>query len=202
MEPKIELRKAIAEFSKQAIVKKTGKNAFLKNTQGKPSQYYTLEDVLQALVKFGEPLGLMQNQYFTENNTLVTIIMHEPSGQFETSEVPVFDNRDPQKWASCTTYIRRITLVTMLGLFEHDDDGNMSSGRSGSPSLSRSASAGGGSSDATPAHPSEKDLVLQLNGCKSVRDVNALYTRLYPSKGLTISDEHKQLFANRKEELK
>ena len=83
-----------------------------------------------------------------------------------------------------------------------DDDGNMSSGRSGSPSLSRSASAGGGSSDATPAHPSEKDLVLQLNDCKSVRDVNALYTRLYPSKGLTISDEHKQLFANRKEELK
>ena len=92
--------------------------------------------------------------------------------------------------------------MTMFGLNASDDDGNMASGRGVVPSLPRRAGAGGShSSDAAPAPPSTDNLVLQLDGCKSARDVNALYTKLYQSKGLKISDEHIKMFSKRKEEL-
>lgn len=186
---------ALSSFRAATTVGKSGKNPMFK------SEYTTLGDVLAALANLQE-YDLAFEQHLHQNS-LITTVFHLGSGASFSSDIEISPEKNtPQSFISCLTYYRRASLMTMFALNSNDDDGNMSSGRSGPPSLTRSASAGGGSSDATPAHPSETDLVLQLNGCKSVREVNALYTRLYASKGLAISDEHKQLFANRKDEVK
>lgn len=186
---------ALSSYRSATTVGKSGKNPMFK------SEYTTLGDVLAALANLQE-YDLAFEQHLHQNS-LITTVFHLGSGASFSSDIEILPEKNtPQSFISCLTYYRRASLMTMFALNSNDDDGNMSSGRSGPPSLTRSASAGGGSSDATPAHPSETDLVLQLNGCKSVREVNALYTRLYSSKGLAISNEHKQLFANRKDEVK
>ena len=56
----------------------------------------------------------------------------------------------PQALASCVTYYRRISLMTMFGLNAEDDDGNAASGDSHAPRKAGATPAGPARSSAGP----------------------------------------------------
>ena len=186
---------ALSAFRSATTVGKSGKNPMFK------SEYTTLGDVLAALSTLQEyDLAFEQHLHC---NSLITTVFHLGNGASFSSDIELKPEKDtPQSFISCLTYYRRASLMTMFGLNASDDDGNMASGRGVVPSLPRRAGAGGShSSDAAPAPLSTDNLVLQLDGCKSVRDVNALYTKLFASKGIKISDSELNMFKQRKGEL-
>ena len=92
--------------------------------------------------------------------------------------------------------------MTMFGLNASDDDGNLASGSGAvtsrpQPQPKRPVAA------STPAAglASNDILAEKLDACKSVRDVNALYTTLYGANGIKCPDDQLQMFKQRKEEL-
>ena len=112
----------LLEFQKKGItLKKDGSNHHFK------SSYVTLNEVLAQVKKPLNDLGVVVIQkggsgvsgdhglYDTEDDTEVT------------SYMPYVGATDSQKLGSANTYLRRYSLITLLGLEDEDDDGNTAS---------------------------------------------------------------------------
>jgi len=191
----IKLHAALADVRRAASVGKSGKNPMFK------SEYSTLGDVLTALDILPE-YGLSFAQYF-QDGALVTTVVHLETGEKISSFLQISPEKDtPQSFISCVTYYRRASLMTMFGLNASDDDGNLASGSGAvtsrpQPQPKRPVAA------STPAAglASNDILAEKLDACKSVRDVNALYTTLYGASGIKCPDDQLQMFKQRKEEL-
>lgn len=203
----MKLNSALNDFRKAATVGKSGKNPMFK------SQYSTLGDVLTALNGIAD-FGLSFQQFFSDD-CIVTVVAHVDTGESFQSAIPVRPEKNtPQSYISCVTYLRRASLMTMFGLNADDDDGNLASGGGAFPSRSQPKPKAPAVAS-TPAvgaatrfisnefHSAYyKDLLSErLDACKSVRDVNALYTKLYGASGIKAPDDQIAMFSKRKEEL-
>lgn len=192
----MKLNSALNDFRKAATVGKSGKNPMFK------SQYSTLGDVLTALNGIAD-FGLSFQQFFSDD-CIVTVVAHVETGEQFTSAIPVRPEKNtPQSYISCVTYLRRASLMTMFGLNADDDDGNLASGGGAFPSRSQPRQKAP-SVASTPAGGAASNDVLaeKLDACKSVRDVNALYTTLYGASGIKAPVDQIAMFSKRKEELK
>lgn len=191
----MKLNSALNDFRKAATVGKSGKNPMFK------SQYSTLGDVLTALNGIAD-FGLSFQQFFSDD-CIVTIVAHVETGEQFTSAIPVRPEKNtPQSYISCVTYLRRASLMTMFGLNADDDDGNLASGSGAFPSRSQPRPKAPAVAS-TPAVGAATSSVLaeKLDACKSVRDVNALYTKLFGASGIKAPDDQIAMFSKRKEEL-
>ena len=117
--------KKLLEFQKLGItIKKGEKNPHFKNT------YANLNEVLGKVTKPLNDLGVVIIQAPTKDGLLTTLVDTETEGT-ELSQIqgflPFVDMANPQKIGSNLTYYRRYALVTMLGLEDEDDDGNVAS---------------------------------------------------------------------------
>jgi len=118
--------KKLLAFQKLGItIKKGEKNPHFKNT------YANLNEVLGKVTKPLNDLGVVIIQAPTKEGLLTTLVDTETEGE-ELSQIqgflPFVDMANPQKIGSNLTYYRRYALVTMLGLEDADDDGNVASG--------------------------------------------------------------------------
>lgn len=191
----LKLHAALADVRKAASVGKSGKNPMFK------SEYSTLGDVLTALDVLPE-YGLSFAQYF-QDGALVTTVVHLETGEKISSFLQIAAEKDtPQSFISCVTYFRRASLLTMFGLNAADDDGNLASQRGAVPSRPQPANKGTVVASTPAAVPASNDVLAEkLDACKSVRDVNALYTKLYGASGIKAPDDQIAMFSKRKEEL-
>ena len=185
---------ALSAFRAAVTVGKSGKNPMFK------SEYTTLGDVLAALTTLHE-YDLAYSQTLNDGK-VVTTVFHLGTGESIVSDIEISPEKNtPQSLISCVTYYRRVSLMTMLGLNADDDDGNMASkGSSAAPSRPRSTPAGAVAPLAAPANKSD-NLALQLDRCKTVPEVNALYTKLFVDTKTKISDSELTMFKQRKGEL-
>ena len=192
----LKLHAALADVRKAASVGKTGKNPMFK------SEYSTLGDVLTALDVLPE-YGLSFAQYF-QDGALVTIVVHLETGEKISSFLQISPEKDtPQSFISCVTYFRRASLLTMFGLNANDDDGNLSSGSGAFPSRSLPKPKRPVVASTPAAGLTSNDVLAEkLDACASVRDVNALYTKLYGGSGIKAPDDQISMFSKRKDELK
>lgn len=118
-----EIATSLSKFqSKVEAVKKDASNPFFK------SKYASLENIIEAIRKPLEEVGLSFSQFPTGENELSTILMHT-SGEFLQSTVKMSPkDNTPQGQGSAITYMRRYSLSAVLGLStEEDDDGNAAS---------------------------------------------------------------------------
>ena len=118
--------KKLLAFQKLGItIKKGEKNPHFKNT------YANLNEVLDKVKAPLNSLGIVIIQAPTKEGLLTTLVDTETEGE-ELSQIqgflPFVDMANPQKIGSNLTYYRRYALVTMLGLEDADDDGNVASG--------------------------------------------------------------------------
>lgn len=119
-----ELNKALIKFqSELKPVSRDMKNAYFN------SKYATLaaviEEVLPILTK--NDLCFTQAFSFCNGTTfLETKVMHT-SGEFIVSTIPMQPMNDVQKMGSQITYLKRYSLMAILGVSssDEDDDGNM-----------------------------------------------------------------------------
>jgi len=111
----------LLEFQKLGIsVKKDGKNPHFK------SNYSTLNEVLDKVKKPLNDFGILII-FSPEENGLTTTLRHVESETEIKSFIKYINADTPQKVLSCNTYFRRGSLVSLLGLEDEDDDGNLSS---------------------------------------------------------------------------
>lgn len=191
----MKLNSALNDFRKAATVGKSGKNPMFK------SQYSTLGDVLTALNGIAD-YGLSFQQFFSDD-CIVTVVAHVETGEQFTSAIPVRPEKNtPQSYISCVTYLRRASLMTMFGLNADDDDGNLASGSGAFPSRSQPKPKRPVAASTPAAGLTSNDVLAEkLDACKSVRDVNALYTTLYGASGIKAPADQIAMFSKRKEEL-
>ena len=192
----LKLNSALNDFRKAATVGKSGKNPMFK------SQYSTLGDVLTALNGIAD-FGLSFQQFFSDD-CIITVVAHVGTGEQFTSAIPVRPEKNtPQSYISCVTYLRRASLMTMFGLNADDDDGNLASGSGAFPSRSqpKPKAPAVASTPAVGAATNFDVLTEKLDACKSVRDVNALYTKLFGASGIKAPESKIAMFSKRKEEL-
>ena len=191
----LKLHAALADVRKAASVGKSGKNPMFK------SEYSTLGDVLTALDVLPE-YGLSFAQYF-QDGALVTTVVHLETGEKISSFLQISPEKDtPQSFISCVTYFRRASLLTMFGLNAADDDGNLASQRGAVPSRPQPANKRPVAASTPAAGLASNDVLAEkLDACKSVRDVNALYTKLYGASGIKAPADQIAMFSKRKEEL-
>jgi len=115
------IHKKLLEFQKLGIsIKKDAKNPHFR------SNYADLAEVIgkvrPALCQVG--ITLIQAPCETGLNT---ILHDDETDTAITGFLPFIGASDPQKLGSNLTYLRRYSLVTMLGLEDDDDDGNVAS---------------------------------------------------------------------------
>lgn len=113
--------------TKVGAIKKDSTNPHFKN------KYASIESVLdtieQPLLDAG--LGFIQ---CVEDLNLITTIYDTESDITISSKVPLILNKqDMQQLGSAITYARRYGLVSMFGLEQEDDDGNLASGNNQKP---------------------------------------------------------------------
>ena len=197
--PKAKVVKAIAEFRRANFIKATGKNQMIRNNSG-GIKYATLNDVLKVLEGTNK-FGIEWYQNFN-SPYLMTTIMHLESGEFIESMIELKTEKETyHSFGSAISYLRRYSLITMFGLQDSDDDGNMTlRGRSDKTLenyvTSKNTSDGGVSSSSTIT-----SLKSALAECKTVQDVNKYYRENYKALGKNLSDEEQEIFTNRKGEL-
>ena len=203
----MKLNSALNDFRKAATVGKSGKNPMFK------SQYSTLGDVLTALNGIAD-YGLSFQQFFSDD-CIVTVVAHVETNEQFTSAIPVRPEKNtPQSYISCVTYLRRASLMTMFGLNADDDDGNLASGggafpsrsqpRQKAPAVASTPTVGAATRFISNQFHSayyQQLLAEKLDACKSVRDVNSLYTKLFGASGIKAPDDQIAMFSKRKEEL-
>jgi hypothetical protein len=191
----LKLHAALADVRKAASVGKSGKNPMFK------SEYSTLGDVLTALDVLPE-YGLSFAQYF-QDGALVTTVVHLETGEKISSFLQISPEKDtPQSFISCVTYFRRASLLTMFGLNANDDDGNLASGGGAFPSRSQPKPKAPAVASTPAVGAASNDVLAEkLDACKSVRDVNALYTKLYGASGIKAPADQIAMFSKRKEEV-
>lgn len=191
----LKLHAALADVRKAASVGKSGKNPMFK------SEYSTLGDVLTALDVLPE-YGLSFAQYF-QDGALVTTVVHLETGEKISSFLQISPEKDtPQSFISCVTYFRRASLLTMFGLNSNDDDGNLASGGGAFPSRSQPKPKAPAVASTPAVGAASNDVLAEkLDACKSVRDVNALYTKLFGASGIKAPADQIAMFSKRKEEV-
>lgn len=119
-----ELNKALIKFqSELKPVSKDMKNAYFN------SKYATLAAVIEEVLPILTKNDLCFTQAFNFNNGttfLETKVMHT-SGEFIASTIPMQPMNDVQKMGSQITYLKRYSLMAILGVSssDEDDDGNM-----------------------------------------------------------------------------
>ncbi len=191
----MKLHAALAAVRQAASVGKSGKNPMFK------SEYSTLGDVLTALNVLPE-YQLSFDQKLIKNR-LKTTVIHLETGETIVSDMEITPEKSsPQSFISCVTYYRRVSLMTMFGLNASDDDGNLASGSGAVPSRPQPRSKGAVAASTPAAVPASNNVLAEkLDACKSVRDVNALYTTLYGANGIKCPDDQLTMFKQRKEEI-
>lgn len=122
--------KKLLEFQKQNIViSKDGSNPHFK------SSYATLNEVLakvktplndMGVVILQEPTILTDIEGGATHGLRTRLVDTEDDTSIECF-MPYVDATTAQKLGSCNTYNRRYSLVTLLGLEDEDDDGNVAS---------------------------------------------------------------------------
>ena len=192
----MKLNSALNDFRKAATVGKSGKNPMFK------SQYSTLGDVLTALNGIAD-YGLSFQQFFSDD-CIITVVAHVDTGESFQSAIPVRPEKNtPQSYISCVTYLRRASLMTMFGLNADDDDGNLASGSGAFPSRSLPKPKAPAVASTPAVGAASNDVLAEkLDACASVRDVNALYTKLYGASGIKAPVDQIEMFSKRKDELK
>ena len=119
--------KKLLEFQKLGItIKKGEKNPHFKNT------YANLNEVLGKVTKPLNDLGVVIIQTPTSLG-LETCLYDTTDDTKIIGMLPFTEATSPQKIGSNLTYYRRYSLVTMLGLEDEDDDGEIASGRTPKP---------------------------------------------------------------------
>jgi hypothetical protein len=115
------IQKKLLEFQKLNIsVKKDGKNPHFK------SKYATLNEVLDKVKQPLNNLGVVI--IFTPNfDGLETTLFDTESETSITSYMKYIGATNAQQILSCNTYYRRGSLISLLGLEDEDDDGNLAS---------------------------------------------------------------------------
>ena len=115
------IQKKLLEFQKLNIsVKKDGKNPHFK------SKYATLNEVLDKVKQPLNNLGVVI--IFTPNfDGLETTLYDIDSETSITSYMKYIGASNAQQILSCNTYYRRGSLISLLGLEDEDDDGNLAS---------------------------------------------------------------------------
>ena len=98
------------------------------------SRYASLASCLHACLPAlaANNLSLLQHPGFDPSSQIVTVttcILHGKTGQWMKSTccLPLGGKKDGHALKSATTYLRRIAIVSILGLPEEDDDGNATS---------------------------------------------------------------------------
>lgn len=113
--------KKLQEFAKQGItVKKDADNPFFK------SKYTTLNEVLDKVKQPLASLDVLIVQEPTVDGLRTRLI--DTTDDTEVSGIMPWVGADnAQKILACTTYYRRGSLISLLGLEDEDDDGNVAS---------------------------------------------------------------------------
>lgn len=115
------IHKKLFDFQKQNItIEKDGVNPHFK------SSYTTLNEVLGKVKKPLNDLGILIIQEPCLEG-LKTTLYDTEDGSVVTCTMPYVELTTAQKLGSCNTYLRRYSLITLLGLEEDDDDGNEAS---------------------------------------------------------------------------
>lgn len=113
--------KKLLEFQKKNVsLKRDGENPHFRST------YVTLNEVLDKVKKPLNNLGILILQEPMQHGLLTRLVDTEDDSQV-TGFMPYVEATTAQKLGSNNTYVRRYTLVTLLGLEEDDDDGNEAS---------------------------------------------------------------------------
>lgn len=117
------ITKKLLEFQKKNIkVEKVGDNPYHN------SKYATLNEVLEKVKKPLNDVGILIIQR-PEKEGLTTKLLDTEDETFVECFMPYADVTTAQKLGSCNTYNRRYSLVTLLGLEDEDDDGNVASNK-------------------------------------------------------------------------
>jgi hypothetical protein len=116
----------IAALTAMGPVKKDANNPAYK------SKYASLESVLETIEGPLHAAGLVFTQTFDVVGgevLLVTTLTHAETEQAIVSKAPVRcqEPNNPQKLGGAITYMRRYSLLALLGLAPEDDDGNAAS---------------------------------------------------------------------------
>lgn len=117
----------LLEFQQQGItVEKDGTNPHFK------SKYTTLNEVLEKVKKPLNELKVVILQCpgsdpVTQVQGLWTYLIDTEDDTRTESFMPYVDAGTAQKLGSANTYLRRYSLITLLGLEDEDDDGNAAS---------------------------------------------------------------------------
>lgn len=116
------------------------------------SSYFDINDALAEVNPILQELRLLLIQPLRGNRVYSIIRDVDPDESGEIQEIDsyldiperVIADGNPQKMGSCTTYFRRYTLSSLLGMQAADDDGNAASGVGNEP-FKKSFKAGAGS---------------------------------------------------------
>lgn len=118
---------ALFELKKQLKpMTKDSKNPFFK------SSYLELPDLLDSLEPLLDGKGLLLTQancHRHGDEYVVSRLSHAESGQYVEAEYKIGFVEDAQKQGAKSTYGRRFSLKGLIGLSEHDDDGNAATGK-------------------------------------------------------------------------
>lgn len=97
------------------------------------SEYVTLNEVLRKVKKPLNDLGVVIIQQGGTDKLgahgLYTVLHDTEDGSETTCFMPYIGTPDSQKLGAANTYLRRYSLITMLGLEDEDDDGNTASAK-------------------------------------------------------------------------
>jgi len=144
----------LLKFQKMGItLKKDGVNPHFG------SSYSTLNEVLEKVKAPLNEMGVLIIQN-PEKDGLKTILLDTEDETKIESFMPYVETSTAQKLGSNNTYVRRYALVTMLGLEDADDDGNMTT-----PKASAKAYTAPQSAQATQATVASSDPMARLCGC-------------------------------------
>ena len=123
--------KKLLEFQKQNVtIKKDGTNPHFK------SSYATLNEVLDKVKKPLNDMGIVIIQKgrstipISDGSAIAgleTVLWDTEDDTHVESFMPYVGATDAQKLGSANTYNRRYSLITLLGLEDEDDDGNVAS---------------------------------------------------------------------------
>lgn len=167
----VKLAVALAKFNSEiSSISKDAKNPFFK------SDYVTLDKLILATREILQKNGLSVMQMPLSKDTgeigIQTILIHE-SGEYIESD-PLFMKpvkNDPQQAGSLITYLRRYSYQAILNLNTgEDDDANMTTHGSKSPSNYGNSNYNSGNGDKVIT---DKQKAL-LKGLSQHKDVNAI----------------------------
>jgi hypothetical protein len=93
------------------------------------SKYASLTHILETIKDPLTECGLVISQFPTDNNGLVTMLIHAESGEYiRTTYYMQPEKNTPQAHGSVVTYQRRYCVQSILNLcFDEDDDANAAS---------------------------------------------------------------------------